>query len=130
MTDDQLVAQDRIYASSLAKFDPLVVKSACDEWSSSNKFWPELSELLALCLEQKRLAAVARSLPNPGRNGGPDGEDFYARCHRLGRDSSWMRRLWTLGLEDLFREHLDGKLTDDRLLRWMEAMDHGRRNAA
>lgn len=60
MTPDDMIAQDRIYARSLAVFDPLVVEAACDEWSTTKQFWPELKELLAMCREHERLAEVAR----------------------------------------------------------------------
>lgn len=59
MTPEDMAAQDRIYARSLAQHDPLVVGSACEEWAATKQFWPELSELLALCREHERLAEVA-----------------------------------------------------------------------
>lgn len=60
MTPEDMAAQDRIYARSLAAFDPMVVNSATEEWSATKQFWPELSELLALCREHEALAEVAR----------------------------------------------------------------------
>lgn len=59
LSPDSIAAQDRIYARQLAAFDPVIVGSACDEWSRTKQFWPELSELLALCREHERLAEVA-----------------------------------------------------------------------
>lgn len=60
MTPEDMAAQDRIYARSLADFDPMVVSSACEEWAATKQFWPELSELLALVREHERLAEIAR----------------------------------------------------------------------
>lgn len=59
MTPEDMSTQDRIYARSLVVFDPMVVDSACSEWAATKQFWPELSELLALCREHERLAEVA-----------------------------------------------------------------------
>lgn len=59
LSPDSIAAQDRIYARQLAAFDPVIVGSACDEWSRTKQFWPELSELLAMCREHERLAEVA-----------------------------------------------------------------------
>jgi hypothetical protein len=60
MTPEDMAAQDRIYARSLADFNPMVVNAACEEWSTTKQFWPELSELLALVREHVRLDEVAR----------------------------------------------------------------------
>lgn len=78
LSPESIAAQDRIYARQLAAFDPVVVGSACDEWSRTKQFWPELSELLALCREHERLAEVAARPrlappePNPTRREPPD----------------------------------------------------------
>ena len=60
MTPEDMAAQDRIYARSLADFDPMVINSASEEWSRTKQFWPELSELMALCREHEKLAEISR----------------------------------------------------------------------
>lgn len=54
-----MAAQDRIYARALSRHDPVIVAAACEDWARTKQFWPELSELLALCREHEGLAEVA-----------------------------------------------------------------------
>ena len=54
-----MAAQDRLYARKLARFDPHIVNAACDDWSNTEKFWPEAHSLIALCEQREWLAEVA-----------------------------------------------------------------------
>ena len=54
-----MAAQDRLYARKLARFEPSIVNSACEDWSNTEKFWPESHSLIALCEQHERLAEVA-----------------------------------------------------------------------
>jgi hypothetical protein len=51
--EEDLAALFWWYAEELAAYSNEVVRTACREWSRTQKFWPALSELLALC-EQVR----------------------------------------------------------------------------
>lgn len=67
LSDEQLQAQERIYAQALSAHDLADVREAVEDWASRVKWWPELADLLALVREKQaiREAAARPKLPAP-----------------------------------------------------------------
>ncbi len=93
MTPDDMIAQDRIYARALSEFDPVIAGAACEEWSRTEQFWPQLQDILALCRVHERNSAAGNrpQLPAPQRGERPRLTDaqtlaMWAENDRLAAD--------------------------------------------
>lgn len=67
MAEEDLRAQERLYAKALGAYDLADVREAVEDWASRVKWWPELADLLSLVREKQaiREAAARPKLPAP-----------------------------------------------------------------
>jgi hypothetical protein len=67
LSEENLRAQERLYAKALAAYHPGDVREACEDWASRSEWWPELAKLLVLVREKQamREAAARPKLPSP-----------------------------------------------------------------
>lgn len=108
---DAVKATFAAYVDELQRYQPQAVTAGCLQWGRQKPGWPSLSEIIGYIENNDR----STGLPDPTKP-----ENFLARCKRVGGyDAAWQRERHHL-LEELFRDHCDGVLSDEHLVRGIE----------